>query len=59
MKGDYMEIQQFFQNFLNDFIFNGLLTERQGQYILAMITFTFFWVILSLLFGIFERKTQS
>jgi len=54
-----MEIQQFFQNFLNDFIFNGLLTERQGQYILAMITFTFFWVILSLLFGIFERKTQS
>jgi len=53
-----MEIQQFFENFLNEFIFNGILTENQSLYILGMITFTFFWVIIFSVISIFERRKQ-
>jgi ABC-type proline/glycine betaine transport system permease subunit len=51
-----MEIQQFFSNFLNEFIFNGILTENQSLLITGMVTFTFFWVMISLVMSIFERK---
>jgi len=51
-----MQIQQFLQNFLNNYIFGNLLTEMQSTLILAMMTFTFFWLLFSAILSIFERK---